>query len=214
MQEIYSLDERTKQAFNAVKDPPTPKYRFYDFFHAILKKGVDGIFHAQLMKKARAVASGSTSLEAFVEKYQLTVTDNQKLQLPRKSLQLASEEEGIYIPPIVSRSDAPFILCNSGYAMDFIRAGFLKANAEGILSEETPYAYIPNLLNRSWKREDLQEKECVEQGIKFGNDLWKCSVQRYKDMQKMYSSIRGLDRKELAEAQQALLTYYTAIASS
>jgi hypothetical protein len=66
--------------------------------------------------------------------------------------------------------------------------------------------YAQNLYTRKWQPEDLENLELIEQGIKFGKDMWQTCVKGFIKTNKENSK-----SKNIVEVYAELIKYYSKI---
>jgi hypothetical protein len=180
----------------------------YAFNHELLNYGVQAVTHSYLMQKAKNVIQGNVTKDEFVQKYGLEF-----LSVGRGLLELSSKRYGFFVMPLNKiESDGVFIPQQSYWNSEGKKLN-REINLFGLDYANLIYGdrwnnkdYALNLLHRKWQPSDLENSELVEQGIKFGEDMWKSCVEGF-DKHKSKQS------QKLTSLGQNLIDYYSKIIS-
>ncbi|HLC71378.1 MAG TPA: hypothetical protein VJI32_05190 [Candidatus Nanoarchaeia archaeon] len=192
------------------------------YAHEILWYGVDAITHVHLMRMARDISSQKLSPEGFVKKYNLTFEDLTKqhglrggwIRVPLTKI----ESGGIFIPRQAysvkgnrRRKDRQIHLFDGDYG------NRVELNPR-TPNEPDPWPnkqYAKQLMNRGWKSSDLESPELVEQGIRFGKDMWQTCVQGFEWCSNYRYEGWGIEESlqlpKVTELGRKLIAYYEEI---
>lgn len=149
------------------------------YSHEILWYGVEAIAHVHLMRMALDISEGRLSVDDFVSKYSLDFDGALSgIFVPLRKIEL----DGVYIPQPAyaerwhggepSEKKRPVCLFNGDYHN---RIGY------DYTPVETDHwgpdkQYARQLISRKWQPSDLENQVLMEQGVRFGRDLWRTCV--------------------------------------
>ncbi len=176
----------------------------------LLLYGVAGVVHAYL---CRALLAGEVSAGKFYRKYEVrreTVMQERLLAMPLRALR----RDGIYFP---RKAGVNAVLQKPGrtrrvimffgdYLNQFItHSGFAL---------EPRYQYALNLVTRQGGAGDFKNKRLLEQGLRFGRELWAFSVEGFERERKgrrmKPSRFRALSSGATRTCRK-LISYYSGI---
>ena len=188
-----TIDESTRTALNSLSRVVIQNINNTAYGVEILSYGVDAIAHFHLMSMAKDVAEGRLKKEKFIETYGIQFKGDMGFL---GSLD-GAVADGIFIPQ-------QRVLDENGIKIWYFDLDY----GNRIVHESwTDKEYARQLLDRQWQPSDFENPELVEQGIRFGRDMWQtCSVGFNKRKNAQSSRIN-----ELAEK---LISYYSAIANA
>lgn len=182
------LDETVKKALNELTKEEVNQNTSYGYGHEILWYGVDAVIHTHLMRMARDVSKRKLPLDKFIETYGLESRRTRILvDLER------IETDGIFIPRHTTRGKVH--LFHSDYLN---RVYFWDAEKD----------YAKQLIERKWELSDLENLELVEQGIRFGRDMWASCVKGFERKRETPQPIKVTDLG------RELISYYDKIVNA
>ncbi|MFA6073802.1 MAG: hypothetical protein WC758_06840 [Candidatus Woesearchaeota archaeon] len=179
----------------------------HGFNHGLLLYGVEAITHNYLMQKAEDVSAGKLSKGEFIQKYNLGfLTDGKDI-----GLEFAIKKYGFFVAPINTlESEGIFIPKQADWNILGEKLN-KKVNLFGLDYTNLIYRdnwtnkdYALSLIHRKWQPEDLENPELVEQGIKFGEDMWKTCVAEFNEYKHRQSA-------SITDLGQKLIDYYSKI---
>lgn len=203
-----TLDEATQRALNELSETEL-RHSTYD--HEILWYGVDAVAHVHLMQMAKRIAEGKISIEDFMEKYGLDFGErpikfyDQVLAFEGgfSGLLKAIENDGIFIPQQAYR-------ITHGKAERLIQ--FFGGDYFNLIrkSSWTNKDYANALIRRKWQPLDLKSPEIIEQGVRFGRDMWKTCVEGFEIIQRggKYGEPQP---QHITDLGRKLIAYYSTI---
>jgi len=209
------IDESTRKAVNALTLEEVKGENSHPYNHEILWYGVDAVVHFHLMTVAQDISGGKISQEEFFERYELRFNDSLHLLIvPLEKI----ESDGIFIPKHaywdkkgnIRKRRRKIFLFNVDYN-NFIRG-------EGWVDKE----YARQLTYRSWHPSDLKDPVLIEQGVKFGRDLWITCVDVFEKTKDGDGCLMGVDAdgkeyysppqpEKITDLGEKLIAYYSAI---
>ena len=203
--ELPKLDEATKNGLNELTVEEVSREVSYSYEHEMLWYGVEAVAHAHLMRMAKDISDGRLSQEKFVEKYGLDFgSKNSGFVFPLEKI----ESDGIFIPQQAYwGSDGQ--RCERKvhfFEHDYIN----RVRHDGWIEKE----YAMQLIDRKWQPSDLENPELVQQGIKFGRDMWRTCVEgfhREKNGDPEFND--PAQPQKVTDLGEKLIEYYSALVS-
>jgi hypothetical protein len=203
-----TLHEDIRNEYNTIENE-LQRYGSYPLNHELLGYGLDALAHIYLMKRAKNISHNyftrlinnisnrKTSLDEFIQKYDLTFDDEYKsIIFPLKKM----ESDGIFIPRHAY----------SGQSGEKRRVWLFKRDIGNKIMHDSwvdkKYAY--KLTHKEWKLNDLEKSRLAEQRIRFGIDMWHTCVEGAKNFVKKYK-----ERPNLIPFENKLIEYYSILIS-
>ncbi len=195
--ELLDLDEVTRKCLNELTREEVSRSVSYAYEHELLWYGIDAVVHSHLMLMAQDISNGTLSNDKFIEKYGLDF-DNQNdgFFAPLERI----ESNGIFIPQQAywdeegKRCDRRIHFFYDDYVNRVLRDGWVDKE------------YAMKLIRKKWQPSDLENRELVEQGIKFGRDMWKTCVEGFYRVNRKYPQ-----PQKVTDFAEKLMTYYSAL---
>lgn len=166
--------------------------------HEILWYGIEAVAHVHVMRMAQAVISGSMAPEAFMEMYQLqfgTVGRGSGFDGSLKAI----ERDGIFVP------EHAYWFFPGDRTVSFFERNYINRTCHPSWRNKE-YAYAWALMDRTWKPSDLSDRSMIEQGIRFGRDLWVTCTEGFER-----AVVRNAQPERLTELGRRLIAFYSAI---
>lgn len=203
---LPTLDEETKKGLNEVTEEDIEVS--YAYNHEILWYGICAVAHTHVMRMARDIAEGKISQDEFVKKYELDFeSEKYGFVLPLKKI----ENHGIFIPSDAYYSDANGL----ERTISFFDSDYNNRIMFHESWVDKEYAY--KLVEKLWQPSDLANAEVVEQGVKFGRDMWQTCVEGFNRVKG--GSIKGTRNgkdiygpaqpKKVTDLAEKLIAYYS-----
>ncbi len=172
-----ALSEDTKKTANELTPEEVSRRVSYAYQHEILWYGIDAVAHAYLMHRARDIREGKISLEEFARKFGLNFEDKIEVyDRPFFSGSLtAIEADSIFVPPQA-------YLNGEGNRYEK-RVCFFHPDYRNRISmgSWTNKAVARLLTEKIWHPSDLEDPYTVEEGLKFGKDMWATCVVGFEE---------------------------------
>lgn len=170
--ELPNLDEITKKALNEL----TIEKGSCAYEHEIIWYGIDAVAHVHLMRMAKDISKGRLSKEKFIKKYEL--------EFGNKNHSFGDWDHGFVVPLEKIESDGIFIprqayLNAEGERFDRKVWFFNRDYCNVFLYNADKYPV--RLIEKKWQPSDFENSELIEQGIKFGKDMWEICVKRFEE---------------------------------
>jgi hypothetical protein len=168
------LSPEVKDGLNGLSKEEVKLSVNYAYRHNLLGYGVNAIAHVHLMRKAKEyLLPKILPLAEFIAKYGLTFDKRWGLLGPLKKI----ESDGIFVP----RQKHWAEYGEDGEEDEIILNYFGQDYGNKLLSGEDreKYRYAEALMKKKWQPEDLENPELLEQGLRFGQDLWTICVQDF-----------------------------------
>jgi hypothetical protein len=171
------------------------------YSHELRWYGMDSVAHFHLMSVARDVARGNISKDDFVSKYELRIDEN-GIAFPFRNL----EKDGIFVPNMIyvigkKKRDSDVTLFKGDYRNRVYDPDW----------EDKDYALA--LIDRKWSFSDFENSDLVEQGIRFGKDMWNTCVEGFEKYNAgVYESIgHPATNLKVRDLGNKLIEYYSGI---
>ncbi|MCR4327628.1 MAG: hypothetical protein NUV46_03540 [Nanoarchaeota archaeon] len=192
---MKELSEEVKNEINLLtKDDLLSNY---SLGHEILIYGVDSLAHLYIMKKAKENLEMGGPLKDFIEKYSLVKKDlNHNLEGKFEFQFKKIADGGIFIPDTIHSGCVLFKL-------DYWNRIFLESWGDK--------EYAKKLIHKRWEEKDFENKEIINQGIKFGKDMWKTCIEGFDEYKNGYEEQIKPQSEKLNFLGQELIDYYSLI---
>ncbi|GEM_PF-1423079 len=198
-----NLDGAIIKELNELTKEEVSRKVSYPYEHEILWYGIDAIAHTHLMRMAKDISEGKLSQDEFVKKYRLDFRRSDGFVASLEKI----ESDGIFIPQQAcsdeegKKFDREVHLFNSDY-------GNIVRNKSWVNKE-----YAIELMDRRWQPSDLRNPDLVEQGIKFGRDMWLTCVEGFETSQRGFLDVSRQPQK-VTDLGRKLIEYYSALVFS
>lgn len=195
-----NLDGAIIKELNELTKEEVSRKVSYAFEHEILWYGIDAIAHAHLMRMAKDISEGKLSQDEFVKKYKLNFRRSYGFVGSLEKI----ESDGIFMPQHT---------CRDGEGNKFDReVHFFNSDYGNRVNKKCweNKKYAIELMGRRWQPSDLRNPELVEQGIKFGRDMWLTCVEGFEVAQKGYLDVSAQPQK-VTDLGRKLIEYYSAL---
>lgn len=206
--QLPNFDEPIKRAVNELTEEESGMEKSYAFNHELLCYGLQSVAHAYIMQIAKEISSGGISLDEFIQKYDIKFGGVEKFQISVQGI----KSDGIFIPNVEHYKDdgRTFWLFNDDHRNRIYRAGeFISGK---FVSDWKDQNYADALTRRVWQPSDLENLNLIEQGLKFGRDMWKTCVigfDRYKQGHQEHRV--PAQTQKVTDLGEKLINYYSAI---
>ena len=203
-----NLDKKLEKRLNALTPEEINSRVSWAYNHEVLWYGVEAVAHFYLMKIAQAIFKGKLSKEEIIEKYNLTFVGENSGLIKGSIYEMTKDK--IFIPKQLSDSAYSDTYRHKG-EISFFSSDYLNRVARDCWIDKE---YAQQLINHNWQPEDLENQELIQQGIRFGKDMWATCVngfEQYKELgveQKFYAK-----NKKVNKLARGLIKYYSQIIS-
>ncbi|MGV8162834.1 MAG: hypothetical protein ACP5N2_05890 [Candidatus Nanoarchaeia archaeon] len=203
-----AFHEHIKYEYDKIEDE-LKRYGSYPLNHELLGYGLNALTHIYLMKRARTISqnyfrrltrnisNNKIPLDEFIQKYDLTFdNEDKRIIFSLKKI----ESVGIFVPQ----------QAYSGEIGEKRRVWLFNVDSGNRIMHDSwiNKRYATKLTRRDWKLNDLEKSNLVEQGIRFGIDMWHTSVEGTKDFVKKHD-----ERPNLILFENKLIDYYSTLIS-
>ncbi len=210
--QLPTLDETTKKELNDLTKAEVSRSISFAYEHEMLWYGIDAVAHVYLMRMARDISKGILKQDEFIRKYELDF-GNQECGFVLSLNKI--ESDGLFIPQQAycpgngKRLDRKIHFFNGDYDNRVRHKGWVDKD------------YANQLMERKWEPSDLENPELVEQGVKFGRDMWGTCVKEFEIskrgiLKEIYNGKRiySLPQpQKVTDLGEKLITYYSALIS-
>lgn len=192
--QLLNLDEATRKGLNELTAEEVSRSVSYAYQHEILGYGIDAVVHTYLMRMARNISEGKLSKEEFAKKYNLELGNQYGLIVSLKQI----EFKGIFIPQQAywDRDDRKIHFFNPDLGNRVYHDSWIDKD------------YALQLIDKKWQLSDLENPKLVEQGIKFGRDMWRTCVEGFNRTKREYSQ-----PQKITNLGEKLIEYYSVLVS-
>ncbi len=171
--------------------------KHYAFCHELLWYGIDAVAHAHLMRMAKKnLSDRKLSLGELIDRYGLAFGENYT-NITIKADSIVSD--GIFLPQhkvLIKK----FSLFNRDYLNRVWYADWKDKE------------YAEELIRRKWEPNDLEDKDLVLAGERFGKDMWLSCVKGFNQYKNGYR-IEEIPKqpKDITILGEKLIKYYSKI---
>ncbi|MBL7054923.1 hypothetical protein ISS05_04150 [Candidatus Woesearchaeota archaeon] len=196
---LPNLDEVTRNGLNELNVNEVSSEVSYAYNHELLWYGVDAVAHVHLMKMARDISEGKLSLDEFIDKYNLDC--------------IGSPSYGFFVPLDKIESDGIFVPQQT-YLQNLKKTCFFDQDYINrvLLDSWVEKEYANKLIGRKWQLSDLENPALIEQGVKFGRDMWRTCVEGFHQLKNGDpGSNDPAQPKKVTDLCKKLIDYYSTL---
>lgn len=205
-----NLDEITKKELNELTLEEVSPPASYAYGHEILWYGINAVTHTHLMRIVKDVIQGKLSKEEFIDRYDIEFKNKgYGFNVSLKAI----EDDGIFIP---QQAYLEGIRSEKEYEVPLFTKDYVnRLNYSNWVDK----GYAKRLMNREWKPVDFETLRLIEEGDRFGKDMWRTCIEGFdlnKD-NKLYE-LYGINKesmpkqpKKVTRLAESLIEYYSDI---